>query len=163
MVLGGATVSIKDHSDQEMLATHGHHKPEVALGDVLGINSKCRASLVLTSRSLMMMMRRLKSLTKDTSYDVGKIREALLDRYRQYLIFLHSFSGCDTVLAISGLRNCLRLQELQHSTLRGHISRPEIGYCYKIHHWMSLSMDGNKENKVMHQSLQQIPLHWTTF
>ena len=40
---------------------------------------------------------------KDTSYDVRKIREALLERYRKYLIFLHSFSGCDTVSAISGL------------------------------------------------------------
>lgn len=39
---------------------------------------------------------------KETSYDVGKIREALPERYRKYLIFLHSFSGCDTVSAISG-------------------------------------------------------------
>ena len=35
MVLGGATISIKDHNDPEVLATHGHHKPEVALSDVL--------------------------------------------------------------------------------------------------------------------------------
>jgi hypothetical protein len=66
-------------------------------------------------------------------------------------------------LGASSLRNCLQLQELKHSTLCGHISRPEIGYCYKVHHWTSLSMDGNKENKVMHQSLQQIPSHRTTF
>ena len=39
-------------------------------------------------------------------------------------------------LGASCLRNCLQLQELQHSTLCGHISRPEIGYCYKVHHWM---------------------------
>lgn len=39
---------------------------------------------------------------KETSYDIGKIREALPERYRKYLIFLHSFSGCDTVSAISG-------------------------------------------------------------
>jgi hypothetical protein len=34
---------------------------------------------------------------KETSYDVGKIREALPERYWKYVIFLHSFSGCDTV------------------------------------------------------------------
>lgn len=39
---------------------------------------------------------------KETSYDIRKIREALPERYRKYLIFLHSFSGCDTVSAISG-------------------------------------------------------------
>jgi len=35
MVLGGAAVSVKDHSDPEALAPHGLHKLEVALGDVL--------------------------------------------------------------------------------------------------------------------------------
>ncbi|CAL8239207.1 unnamed protein product [Gadus morhua 'NCC'] len=35
MILGGATISIKDHSDPEVLATHGHQKPELALSDVL--------------------------------------------------------------------------------------------------------------------------------
>ena len=35
MVLGGATISIKDHNDPEVLATHGHQKPELALSDVL--------------------------------------------------------------------------------------------------------------------------------
>uniref|UniRef100_UPI00358E3900 uncharacterized protein n=1 Tax=Myxine glutinosa TaxID=7769 RepID=UPI00358E3900 len=49
---------------------------------------------------------------KDTSYDVGKIREALPERYRKYLIFLHSFSGCDTVSAISGFSKSTLLTKL---------------------------------------------------
>ena len=49
---------------------------------------------------------------KDTSYDVRKIREALLERYRKYLIFLHSFSGCDTVSAISGFSKPTLLSKL---------------------------------------------------
>ena len=49
---------------------------------------------------------------KDTSYDVGKIREALPERYRKYLIFLHSFSGCDTVSAISGFSKPTLLTKL---------------------------------------------------
>ena len=35
-----------------------------------------------------------------------------------------------------------------------------VGAAYVLK--MRNSMDGNKENKVMHQSLQQIPLHRTT-
>ena len=49
---------------------------------------------------------------KETSYDVGKIQEALPERYRKYLIFLHSFSGCDTVSAISGFSQSTLLAKL---------------------------------------------------
>ena len=49
---------------------------------------------------------------KETSYDVGKIREALPDRYRKYLISVHSFSGCDTVSAISGFSKSTFLAKL---------------------------------------------------
>ena len=50
--------------------------------------------------------------SKDTSYNDGKIREALPERYRKYLIFLHSFSGCDTVYAISGFSKPTLLSKL---------------------------------------------------
>ena len=40
--------------------------------------------------------------TRDTSYEIAKIRENLPERHLKYLVFLHSFSGCDTVSAISG-------------------------------------------------------------
>jgi len=36
------------------------------------------------------------------SYDVRKIREALPERKRRYLLFCHAFSGCYTVSAIAG-------------------------------------------------------------
>ena len=49
---------------------------------------------------------------KETSYDVGKIREALPEIYRRYLIFLHSFSGCDTVSAIFGFSKPTLLSKL---------------------------------------------------
>ena len=49
---------------------------------------------------------------KGTSYDIGKIRDALPERYRRYLIFLHSFSGCDTVSAISGFGKSSLLTKL---------------------------------------------------
>lgn len=49
---------------------------------------------------------------KETSYDVGKIREALSERYRKYLIFLHSFSGCDEVSAIFGFSKPTLLSKL---------------------------------------------------
>ena len=52
------------------------------------------------------------STAKDTFYDVGKIREAHLERYHIYLIFLHSFSDCDTVSAISGFNKPPLLSKL---------------------------------------------------
>ena len=49
---------------------------------------------------------------KETSYNVGKIQEALPERYRKNLIILHSFSGCDTVSVISGFRKSTLLTKL---------------------------------------------------
>lgn len=40
--------------------------------------------------------------TSKGSYDVGRIREALPERKRRYLLFCHAFTGCDTVSAIGG-------------------------------------------------------------
>lgn len=40
--------------------------------------------------------------TSKGSYDVTKIKEALPERKRRYLLFCHAFSGCDTVSAIAG-------------------------------------------------------------
>ena len=40
--------------------------------------------------------------TSRGSYDVKKIRDALPERKRKYLLFCHAFSGCDTVSAIAG-------------------------------------------------------------
>ncbi|CAM4571711.1 unnamed protein product [Leuciscus chuanchicus] len=42
----------------------------------------------------------------------GQIRDALPERYRKYLTFLHSFSGCDTVSAISGFSKPTLLTKL---------------------------------------------------
>ena len=50
--------------------------------------------------------------SKETSYDVLKIREALPERYRKYLIFVHSFSGCDTVSANYGFSKPTLLSKL---------------------------------------------------
>ena len=49
---------------------------------------------------------------KNTSYDIGKMQEAVPERYRKYLIFLHSFSGCDTVSAIYGFSKPTLLSKL---------------------------------------------------
>ena len=49
---------------------------------------------------------------KETSYDIAKIREALPERYQKYLIFLHSYSGCDTVSAISGFSKSTLINKL---------------------------------------------------
>ncbi|KAG0728138.1 hypothetical protein GWK47_033118 [Chionoecetes opilio] len=38
--------------------------------------------------------------TSKGSYDVRRIREALSERQRRYLVFCHAFTGCDTVSAI---------------------------------------------------------------
>lgn len=40
--------------------------------------------------------------TSKGSYDVRRIREALSERQRRYLLFSHAFTGCDTVSAIGG-------------------------------------------------------------
>ncbi|KAK1890378.1 Chromosome-associated kinesin KIF4 [Dissostichus eleginoides] len=40
--------------------------------------------------------------TSKGSYDVRRIREALSERERCYLLFCHAFTGCDTVSAIAG-------------------------------------------------------------
>ena len=40
--------------------------------------------------------------TSKGSYDVGRIREALSERQRRYLLFCHAFAGCDTVSALVG-------------------------------------------------------------
>jgi len=40
--------------------------------------------------------------TSKGSYDVRRIREALSERQRRYLLFTHAFTGCDTVSAIGG-------------------------------------------------------------
>ena len=40
--------------------------------------------------------------TSKGSYDVRRIREALSERQRRYLLFCHAFTGCDTVSAIAG-------------------------------------------------------------
>jgi len=40
--------------------------------------------------------------TAKGSYDVGRIRDALSERQRRYLLFCHAFTGCDTVSAIGG-------------------------------------------------------------
>ena len=41
-------------------------------------------------------------LTTSNSYDVRKIRDALCERKRRYLLFCHAFTGCDTFSAIAG-------------------------------------------------------------
>lgn len=49
---------------------------------------------------------------KETSYDVRKIREALPERYLKYIVFIHSFTGCDTVSAIHGFSKPTLLKKL---------------------------------------------------
>ena len=49
---------------------------------------------------------------KNVSYNLAKLKEALPEKYRKYLLFLHSFSGCDTVSAISGFSKPTLLQKL---------------------------------------------------
>ena len=40
--------------------------------------------------------------TSKGSYDVRKLREALSEKQKRYLLFSHAFTGCDTVSAIGG-------------------------------------------------------------
>ena len=40
--------------------------------------------------------------TSKGTYDVRRIREALSERQKRYLLFCHAFTGCDTVSAIGG-------------------------------------------------------------
>ena len=46
------------------------------------------------------------------SYDVRRIREALSERQRRYLLFCHAFTGCDTVSSISGHGNTTLFEKL---------------------------------------------------
>ena len=84
--------------------------------------------------------------------DIGKIREALPERYRKYLIFLHSFSGCDTVSAISGFGKSTLLTKfcktekaegamnvfLDVRAKKDDITKPAVNYscsCSVGNHW----------------------------
>ena len=40
--------------------------------------------------------------TSNGSYDVQKIKESLSERQKDYLLFCHAFTGCDTVSSIAG-------------------------------------------------------------
>ena len=53
--------------------------------------------------------------SKNVSYEVRKIHECIPEKYRKYLLFLHSFSGCDTVSAIYGFSKQSVLRKLCQS------------------------------------------------
>ena len=55
--------------------------------------------------------------TSKGSYDVRKIRDALCERKRRYLLFCHTFTGCDTVSAIAATAKLLFLIAYAEETL----------------------------------------------
>lgn len=70
--------------------------------------------------------------TSEGSYNIKKIRNSLPEKELKYLLFSHSFSGCDTVSSIYGLGKVNALKKLSSDKAPSHVLEKIVGLRVEI-------------------------------